>query len=107
MAVSHFAYNMMKISAACCVINVKADVDDTIYCIQMMNQTVAATANARQGMQEADVGAFPGDEGYYRGSASISSKKAPFHGDPQMTKKVALTSDGVRTVTIGSHLADK
>ena len=36
-----------------------------------------------------------------------ASKRAPFRGDPQMTKKEALTSDGVRTVTIGAHLADK
>ena len=50
MAASHFAYNMMKIPAAWGVIKVKADVDDAIYCIQKLNQTVAATANTHQGM---------------------------------------------------------
>ena len=107
MVVSHFAYNMMKIPAAWGVIKVKADVDDAIYCVQKLNQTVGVTASFRQGVREADVGAFSGDEGFPGGSAPTSSKKAPFHGDPQMTKKVALTSDGVRTITIGAHLADK
>ena len=41
MAVSHFAYNVMKIPAAWGVIKVKADIDDAIYCVQKLNQTVA------------------------------------------------------------------
>ena len=99
MAVSHFTYNMMKIPAAWGVIKVKANVDDAIYCIQKLNQMVAATASIRQRILRGR--RVPG------GSASTSSKKAPFHGDPQMTKMVELTSDGVRTVTIGAHLADE
>ena len=43
MAISHFAYNMMKIPSAWGVIRVKADSDDAIYCVQKLNQTVAAT----------------------------------------------------------------
>ena len=81
--------------------------DDAIYCIQKLNQMVAAIASIRQGVHEANVGAFSEDGGYPGGSAATSSKMAPFHGDPRMTKKVALTSDGSRTVTIGAHLADK
>ena len=37
MAVSHFAYNMMKIPVAWGVIKVKADIDDVIYCVQKLN----------------------------------------------------------------------
>ena len=40
-------------------------------------------------------------------SLGTTSKKAPFHADPQMTMKVALMSDGVRTITIDAHLAEK
>ena len=50
MAVSHFAYNMVKIPTAWGVIKVKAVVDDAIYCVQKLNQTVAATASFRQGV---------------------------------------------------------
>ena len=45
MAVSHFAYNMVKIPAAWGVIKVKADIDDAIYCVQKLNQTVATTVD--------------------------------------------------------------
>ena len=68
---------------------------------------VATTADNRQEVQEVGAGAFSGDGGYPGGSASTSSKKASFHGDPQMTKKVALTNDGSHTITIGAHLTDK
>ena len=86
---------MMKIPPAWGVIKVKANIDD------------ATTADTRQDVQAVGAGAFSRDGGYPGGSASTSSKKAPFHGDLQMTKKVALMSDGSRTITIGAHLADK
>ena len=79
----------------------------TIYYVQKLNQTVAMTADTRQDVHDVGPDAFSGDGGYLRGSTSTSSKKAPFHGDPQMTKKVALTSDGSRSITISAHLADK
>ena len=101
MAVSHFAYNMLKIPAPWGVIEVRADIDDAIYCVHQLNQTVATTADIPQGVQEDDDGALPG------GSTSTPPKKAPFHGDPQLTKKVALTSDGVRSITIDARLTDK
>ena len=107
MAVSHFAYNMLKIPAAWGVIRVKADIDDAIFCVQKLNQTVAATADTRQDMQDASADATLGGGGNPGGSAPAASKRAPFRGDPQMTKKVALTSDGSRTITIGAHLIDK
>ena len=65
------------------------------------------TADTRQDVQDVGADAFSEDGGYPGGSVSTSSKKAPFHSDPQMTRKVALTSDGSRTITIGAHLADK
>jgi hypothetical protein len=101
MAVSHFAYNMLKIPAPWGVIKIHADIDDAIYCVQQLNQAVAITADVPQGVQEDDAGVPPG------GSTSTPLKKAPFHGDPQLTKKVALTSDGVRSITIGARLTDK
>ena len=107
MAVSHFAYNMMKIPAVWGVITIKADVDDAIFCVQKLNQTVAATSDVPQNVLEVGVGAFSGDGGYSEGSTSTSFKKASFHEDPQMTKKVALTSDGSRSITIGARLTDK
>ena len=107
MAVSHFAYNMMKIPAAWGVIKVKVDIDDAIYYVQKLNQTVAMMADTRQDAQDAGADALPGGRRYPGGSAPMASKRAPFHGDPQMTKKVALTSDGSRTITIGAHLTDK
>jgi hypothetical protein len=107
MAVSHFAYNMLKIPAPWGVIKVRADIDDAIYCVHQLNQTVATTADIPQGVQEDDDGALPGGEGHPGGSTSTPPKKAPFHGDPQLTKKVALTSDGVRSITIGARLTDK
>ena len=93
MAVSHFAYNMLKIPAAWGVIRVKADMDDAIYCVQKLNQTVATTANTRQDAQDAGADATLGGGGSPGGSAPAASKRAPFRGDPQMTKKVALMSD--------------
>ena len=107
MAVSHFAYKRMKIPAAWGVIRVKADIDDAIYYIQKLNQTVAATADTRQDMQHAGAEAAPGGGANPGSSAAAASRKAPFRGDLQMTKKVALTSDGSRTITIGAHLIDK
>ena len=97
----------MKILAAWGVIKVKADTDDPIYYVQKLNQMVAATADTRQDVQDAGADALPGGGGYPGGSAPMASKKAPFHGDPQMTKKVALTSAGSCTITIGAHLTDK
>ena len=38
MAISHFSYNMMIIPAAWGVIKVKADMDDTIYCVQKIGR---------------------------------------------------------------------
>ena len=97
MAVSHFAYN----------IKVRADTDDAIYYVQKLNQMVAATADTRQDVQDAGADALLGIGGYPGGLAPTASKRAPFCGDPQMTKKVAFTSDGSRTITIGAHLTDK
>ena len=59
MAISHFAYNMIKIPAAWGVIRIKADVDDAIYCVQKLNQTVAVTADTRQDVQDAGADALP------------------------------------------------
>ena len=107
MVVSHFAYNMMKIPAAWGVIKVKADVDDAIYCVQKLNQMVAATADTWQDVQDAGTDAPLKGGGNPGGSATAASKRAPFRGDPQMTKKVALMSDGSRAITICAHLTDK
>ena len=97
----------MTIPAAWGVIRVKADIDDAIFCIQKLNQTVAATADNRQDMQDAGVDATLGSGRNPGSSAPAASKRAPFRGDPQMTKKVALAGDGSRTITIGAHLTDK
>ena len=70
MAVSHFAYNMLKIPAPWGVIKVRADIDDAIYCVHQLNQTVATTADIPQGVQEDDDGALPGGEGHPGGSTS-------------------------------------
>ena len=64
MAVSHFAYNMMKIPAAWGVIKVKADINDAIFYVQKLNQTVAMTADTRQEVQDVGADAFSGDGGY-------------------------------------------
>ena len=89
------------------MIRVKADTDDAIYCVQKLNQTVAATADTRQDVQDAGGDAPLGGGGNPGSSAPAACKRAPFRDDPQMTKKVALTSDGSRTITIGAHLIDK
>ena len=68
---------------------------------------MATTADTRQDAQDVGADALSGGGGYPEGSAPTSCKRAPFHGDPQMTKKVALTGDGSRTITIGAHLTDK
>ena len=81
MAVSHFAYNMMKIPAAWGVIRIKADIDDAIYCVQRLNQTVAATADTRQDMQDASADATLGGGGNPGSSAPAAYKRAPFRGD--------------------------
>ena len=115
MAVSHFAYNMLKIPAPWGVIKVKADIDDAIYCVHQLNQTVAIMADVPKGVQEDDVGAISGGEGHLGGSTSTPSKNKKRDPDPDkrvivtepLTKKVALTSDGSRAITIGAHLTDK
>ena len=63
-------------------------------------QMVATTVDTRQDVQEVSAGAFSRDRGYLGGSVSTSSRKASFHGDPQMTNKVAVMSDGSRTITM-------
>ena len=44
MAVSHFAYNMMKMPAPWGVLTVKADVGDAILCVQKLNLAIVATS---------------------------------------------------------------
>ena len=63
--------------------------------------------DTRQDVQDAGADAAPGGRANLGGSAAAASKKAPFRGDMQMTKKVALTSDGSRAITIGAHLTNK
>ena len=107
MAVSHFAYNMMKMPPPWGVLTVKADVRDAVLCVQKLNLAIAASSGDLQGIQEADVVAFSRDEESPGGSTSASPKLAHFKEDPKMTKKVALTSDRSRSITIGSHLTNK
>ena len=54
MAVSHFAYNMMKMPAPWGVLTVKADDGDAILCVQKSNLAIAATSGVLQGVQEGD-----------------------------------------------------
>ena len=72
MAVSHFAYNMMKMPAPWGVLTVKADVGDAVLCVQKLNLAIAATSGDLQGVQEADAVAFSGDEETPGGSTSAS-----------------------------------
>ena len=44
MAVSHFAYNMMKMPAPWGVLTVKADIGDAVLCVQKLNLAIAATS---------------------------------------------------------------
>ena len=98
---------MMKMPAPWGVLTVKADVGDAVLCVQKLNLAIAATSGDLQGVQEADAVAFSGDEESPEGSTSISPKPAHFKEDPKMTKKVALTPDGSRSITIGAHFIDK
>ena len=107
MAVSHFAYNMMKMTAPWGVLTVKANVGNVVLCVQKLNLAIAATSDDLQGVQGTDVVAFSGDEDSPRGSTSVSPKPAHFKEDPKMTKKVALTPDGSRSITIGARFTDK
>ena len=72
-----------------------------------MNLAIAATLGDLQGVQEADAVAFSGDEESPRGSTSVSPRHVHFKEDPKMTKKVALTLDGSRSITIGARLTNK
>ena len=106
-AASHFAYNMLKIPAPHGVIKIQANVEDAIFCVQKLNQTVAAMSSIRPEAMEDDVDAFTGNEADPVGSTSTSFKKATFQGDSQMAKKMALTVDGVLSLTIAAHITDK
>ena len=106
MAVFHFAYNMMKMPAPWGVLMVKADIGDAVLCVQKLNLAIAATSGDLKGVQEADAVAFSGDEESPGGSMSVSPKPTHFKEDPKMTKKVALTPDGSRSITIGARLTD-
>ena len=89
------------------MLTVKADIADAILCVQKLNLTVGVTSDDPQMVQEADVVAFFGDGESPGGSTSASQKQAHFKEDPKMTKKVALTHDGSRYITIGARLTDK
>ena len=89
------------------VLTVKDNVGDAVLCYQKLNLAIAATSGDLQGVQEADAVAFSGDDESPGGSTSSSPKPAYFKEDPKMTKKVALTSDGSRSITIGARLSDK
>ena len=54
MAISHFAYNMMKMTAPWGVLTVKADVGDAVLCVQKLNLAIAATLGDLKVVQEAD-----------------------------------------------------
>ena len=107
MAVSHFTYNMMKMPAPWGVLTVKADIGDVVLCVQKLNLAIAVTSGDLQGAQEAGVVAFSGDGESPGGSASTSPKQAHFKEDLKMTKKVVITLDGSRSITIGARLTDK
>ena len=98
---------MMKMPAPWGVLTVKADVGDAVMCVQKLNLAIAATLGDLQGVQEADAVAFSRDNESPGGSASASPKLAHFKADPKMTRKVAFTSDGSRSITIGARLTDK
>ena len=107
MAVSHFAYNMMKMPTPWGVLTVKADVGDAVMCVQKLNLAVAATSVDPQRVQEADAAAFFGDGESPGGSTSAFPKLAHFKEDPKMTKKVPLSPDGSHSITIGTRLTYK
>ena len=84
----------------------QGDVGDAVLCVQKLNLAIAATSGNLQRVQEADAVAFSGDEESPGGSRSVSPKPEHFKEDPKMTKKVALTPDGDRSITIGARLTD-
>ena len=107
MEASHYAYNVLKMSAEWEVLKVKSDQADAILCIDNLNKTLIAPSCEREGELMYDPEVYPRNSDFPRVSSSASFSKKPFHEDSQLTKKVASYSDGTHPVTIGTPLPDE
>lgn len=107
MAASHYAYNVMKIPGEWGIITIKNDYKDAIYCVNVMNEAVAAAVHEEADGHPLQVGKDPGSSSQAGGSFSVPAKKAKFARDENLTKKISLTGDGNHLVTIGAHLPIK
>ena len=50
MAISHFAYNLMKMPAPWGLLTVKADIGDAVMCVEKLNLAIGATSGDLQGV---------------------------------------------------------
>ena len=81
MEASHYAYNVLKMSAEWEVLKVKSDQADAILCINNLNKTLIAPSCEREGELMYDPEVYPRNSDFPRVSSSASFSKNPFRED--------------------------
>jgi hypothetical protein len=119
MAVTHHAYNSLKMPTTWGVLTVKADAKDAVFCNELIFKGAAATTRAdciddepggssaaspvkklRAAAERASGEDVPGDGS--RGHQAPG--KARLQEEPQMTKRVSLPGHADRSFVIGANL---
>ena len=120
MAVTHYAYNMLKIPAEWGPITVKADAKDAMFCIEQIFKLAATSEPATEpgDSPDDDLGSStpatcskrarrtPGDDPGETTCVGPAPRQQAMKGDRLLTKKVSLHGDPARCVTIGAHLSE-
>ena len=119
MAVTHHAYNTLKMPSTWGVLTVKADSKDVVLCNELIFKGAAATALGNYVDDEPGCsGAAPPakkqrvatervpEEGVPGNGSRVDQThgKARLHEEPQMTKRVVVPGDASRSFTIGANL---
>ena len=121
MAVTHYAYNMLKIPAEWGLITVRADAKDAVFCVEQIFKMAAISEPAAEpgDSQDDEPGRStpatcgkrprktPGDDPGKVKSVGPAPRQQNMKGESLLTKKVPLHGDPARCVTIGTHLSEK
>ena len=120
MAVTHYAYNMLKMPAEWGPITIKADAKDAVFCVEQIFKLAATSEPATEpgDSPDDDPGSStpatcskrarrtPGDDPGETTCVGPAPRQQGMKGERLLTKKVPLHGDPARCVTIGAHLSE-
>ena len=121
MAVTHYAYNMLKMPAEWGLITVRADAKDAVFCVEQIFQMAAVSEPATEpgDSQDDEPGSStpatcgkrprgtPGSDPGKMTCVGPAPRKPGMKGERLLTKRVPLGGDPARCVIIGAHLSEK